>query len=418
METVGRKEHIVVLGAGIGGLATALRLERFAKTANCNVTVIDRDRFHCYHALLYQSATAFGLAHPQRDALLRSSAMVPVCGLPHSALLNELHMIRGEILGIDRGRREISLRDGTTVHYDTVIFALGSVSNDFGIRGVREFTVALRNEHDAEVIREQLVNCRERAAKGETVRCLIAGAGVSGVEIAGACGAEIQSLVQMGKIQQHHFQIEMIEASPSVLPGFPPAAQAAVTQRLVNLGVNIRCGTTLAEVRAHTAVYQDGSTENYDLILWCGGLLGHPLLEHLRGTMNKKRQLEVNSFFQMPQDEHVYGIGDAVTAVDPKTHTQLPQTASVAVAEGRFVADHILARLLGRPSKEMFIAPNAPIAIPIGHRFGIFIKGKKVTVGLWGWVERKWLDWKYFRSIAPWQSAWEMFRRGFFPPLG
>lgn len=418
METVGKKHHIVIVGAGIGGLATALRLEQFAKAAHCNVTVIDRDRFHCYHALLYQSATAFGITHPQRDVFLRSSSLVPVCGLPHSALLSEIHMIRGEVEGIHPEHHAVTLRDGTRVLFDTLVFALGSVSNDFGIRGIQEYSIPLRTEHDAEAIRAALIKCRERAMKGERVRIVIAGAGVSGVEIAGACGAEIADLVRSGEVVPKNFVIEVIEASPKVLPGFPPAAQDAVVRRLTDLGVTIRCGVKLSEVTASATVYEDGTSESYDTLLWCGGLLGHPLVASLSGSLNKKRQVEVTANFEVPNTPNIFVIGDAASAVDPKTHTPLPQTAAVAVAEGRWVADTILQRLQHSPTSNSFTAPESAIAIPIGHRYGVYIHGTKVIVGYRAWLIRKWLDWKYFRSIAPWQSAWEMFRRGFFPPLG
>jgi NADH dehydrogenase FAD-containing subunit len=414
----GKKHSVVILGAGIGGLAAALRLERRAREAECNVTVIDRDRYHCYHALLYQSATAFGLEHPERSSFLRSSAMVPICGLPHGKLLNELHMIQGEIRSIDRSKRLVVLADGTSVPYDTLICALGSVSNDFGIRGVQEYGIALKTEHDAERIRTALVRCRERAQAGEHVRCLIAGAGVSGIEIAGACGAELATLHASEGLANGSFQIELLDASPSVLPGFPTAAQRVVEQRLRALGVHIACNTKLQEITATEAICVDGTRKPYDLLIWCGGLLGHPVCQTLHATYNKKGQVEVNAFFQLPQDPSVYVIGDAATAVDPRSNSPLPQTAAVAVTEGRSVADHIISQLLHLPTPRPFQAPQATIAIPIGQHFAIAIRGQRVIVGWQAWLERKWLDWKYFRSIAPWQSAWEMFRRGFFPPLG
>src|SRR5215216_4077109 len=117
-----RGKRVLILGAGFGGLTTAMELTKLDSGAA--VTLIDRVNFHLFTPILYQVAT--GLVEPGHIAYaVRSIAREYGFGFRE-----------GEVLEIDLDRSRVVLDSGELA-YDALVLALGSTTNYFGNEGLQ-----------------------------------------------------------------------------------------------------------------------------------------------------------------------------------------------------------------------------------------------------------------------------------------
>ena len=170
--------HIVVVGAGFGGLHAVRALAHLP----VRITVIDRRNHHLFQPLLYQVATA-GLSAPD-------------VGYPIRKLFHGLPNVTtwmAEVTKIDRATRTVTLHDGVTVTYDHLVLALGMVTNHFGRQDWARATIGLKTLDEALEIRRRVINAFEFAERTEDAEArramltfVVVGAGPTGVELAGA----------------------------------------------------------------------------------------------------------------------------------------------------------------------------------------------------------------------------------------
>ncbi|MEY4723158.1 MAG: hypothetical protein RLZZ324_671, partial [Candidatus Parcubacteria bacterium] len=148
------QKHVVILGAGFGGIATAHALARACMSGAIKVTIIDRSRFHVFTPLLYEAATGF-VEHENLGTakLLESGVNLDIASLvaPWGA-----DFLCDEVTGHDAAAREVTLASGARVPYDKLVVALGAEINFFGIPGLKENAVVLKNVHDADRLRQRV----------------------------------------------------------------------------------------------------------------------------------------------------------------------------------------------------------------------------------------------------------------------
>ena len=236
MNTNNQKQpHIVIIGAGFGGLHAARALAKDP----VRVTLIDRNNYHLFQPLLYQVATA-GIT-PEEIAY-------PVRSIFRAQRNLEFRM--AEVNEIDVEHRRL-LTTGGEVHYETLIVAAGGKTNHFGMESVAANSISLKGLEDAVAVRNHLLHQFEQAAQepDEAVRraqltFVIAGGGPSGVETAGA----ISELVQMvlahdyGSIARSEVQVLLLEGADQLLAAFPPALSQQAARALAGKGVQVRFG--------------------------------------------------------------------------------------------------------------------------------------------------------------------------------
>ncbi|HET8617790.1 MAG TPA: FAD-dependent oxidoreductase, partial [Acidimicrobiales bacterium] len=182
---MGVRPHVVVVGAGFGGLAVARGLDRLP----VEVTLVDRQNFTTFQPLLYQVATS---------GLNDADVAHPVRGLFHRQ--RNLHVRRGEVTGVDWDRRVLGLADAREVPFDHLVLAVGAVATWFGIPGAERHAIPLYTLEDADRLRNHVLERFEAADadpslidEGE-LNFAVVGGGPTGVETAGAL-AELFSVV-------------------------------------------------------------------------------------------------------------------------------------------------------------------------------------------------------------------------------
>ena len=282
----GSAHQIVIVGGGAGGLELATRLgDTLGRRGQVADTLVDRARTHVWKPKLHEiAAGSMNMDAHELDYLAQ-------------AHWHHFQYRTGEMTGLNRARRQIHLAPyiddegrqviaARSLPYDTLVMAVGSLTNDFGTPGVAQHAIKLETAPDARLFNQRLVNAALRAhsrddhgvdgdGQADTPRHLrvaIIGAGATGVELAAELHHTMRELVSYGmqSIQiERDLRIDLIEAAERVLPGLPPRLSTATEELLRGLGVQVHTNARVASVEAHTVVLADGQRIDADLIVWC-----------------------------------------------------------------------------------------------------------------------------------------------------
>src|SRR5579864_7473304 len=150
IEDSSHAHHVVIVGAGFGGLEVAHRLAR----TPLRITVIDQQNHHLFQPLLYQVATA---------SLATSEIAWPVRRLLRKR--KEVTTLLAVVTGIDSEDRKVLLEDGGVVGYDTLVLATGARHAYFGHDEWEPYAPGLKTLEDATSIRRRVLLSFERAER-------------------------------------------------------------------------------------------------------------------------------------------------------------------------------------------------------------------------------------------------------------
>ncbi len=372
------RPHVVIIGAGFGGLSAALRLAR----VRADITVIDRRNYHLFQPLLYQVATA---------ALSPADIAAPIRGILSRQTNTEV--ILGTVTGIDTAGRAV-LIGGRRVPYDHLIIATGARESYFGHDEWAAVTSGLKNIEDATAMRRRILVAFERAEdcedEGERRRFLtfvVIGGGPTGVELAGALGELAKAALarDFRHIDPATARIVLVEAGPRLLPSFPPRLSSVAAAALQRLGVEVRLGTAVTSCDRDGAVLGDERLDSRTLI-WAAGVAASPAASWLGIEPGRAARVPVGPDLTLPGHPEIFVIGD--TAEVAGANGPLPGVAPVAKQQGAYVAGAIAARIAGK-------SPPGPFRY---RDFGnLATIGRREAVADFGWLRLTgrlaWLTW-------------------------
>ena len=340
------QHRVTIIGGGFGGLSAALRLKR----APVQVTLIDRCNYHLFQPLLYQVATGAlspaNIASPLRNVLKRQK---------------NTRVLLGEAIGIDAAKRRVILSDGA-VDYDTLVIATGSSHQYFGHDEWAQFAPGLKTVEDATDMRRRILlafEAAEREQNPEKLRAwmtfVIAGAGPTGVELAGTLGEIANDTLRhdFRNIRPSEARIILVEGADRVLPSYPVGLSAAARRMLERLSVTVRTSTMVTDVTKESVTIRAGGgseTIPTRTVLWAAGVLASPLgrilSEEAGAMLDKAGRVIVERDLTVPGHPEIFVIGDLAN-FSHQTGKPLPGVAQPAIQEGRYVANAIAGRLRG-----------------------------------------------------------------------
>ncbi len=382
--TASSPHHVVLVGAGFGGLYAAKALKR----APIELTVIDRRNFHLFQPLLYQVATG-GLspgeiASPVRHVLRRHS---------------NTRVWMAEVRDIDVQKRCLAL-DESEIFYDTLILASGSHHHYFGHDEWAPLAPGLKTIEDATEMRGRILAAFEHAElepdpdeRRALLTFVIVGAGPTGVELAGALAEIANDTLRhdFRSINPAHARILLLEGTDRVLPAFPPDLGAAAERDLVKLGVRCRTGTTVTDLNAGGVTVRTGNGVEFipsKTVLWAAGVqasnLGQILAERAGAPLDRSGRLIVQPDLTVPGHPEIFAIGDLAN-FSHQTGKPLPGVAPVAMAEGRYVARAIQARLRGERPPPFHYRDKGTLAT-IGRNKAVADFGRLHITGFPAWI--------------------------------
>lgn len=312
--------HVVIVGGGAGGLELATKLgDSLGKQGKAHITLIDKSKTHVWKPLLHEIAA--GSMNPEKYELVYIA----------QAHWHHFKFRLGSMDSLDRAQREITIsahydEDGKeviprrTLQYDTLIIAVGSTTNDFGIKGASEYSIALDTQDQAERFHRRLHNALLRAQtqleplQAGQLEVVIVGAGATGVELSAELHNTTRELALYGldKIDaDRDVQISLVEAGDRVLPALPARLSSSVNLELNKLRVHLYTGERVTEVTEKGVHTHSGRFLPSALVVWAAGIKAPDFLHEIGGLeSNRINQLLVNRTLQTTLDEAIFAFGD------------------------------------------------------------------------------------------------------------
>ncbi len=371
------RPHIVIVGAGFGGLAAAHGLAGAA----ADVTVIDRRNYHLFQPLLYQVATAglspAQIASPIR-AILRRAANVRV--------------VLGKVSGIDKERRLITVDQGT-IAYDHLILATGARHSYFGRDDWESAAPGLKKIDDAIGIRRRLLTAfedAEAASSAELRRRLLTfvviGGGPTGVEMAGAIAelARVALRRDFRNIDPADARVVLVEAGKRLLPTFPAVLGNAACEALQQLGVEVRLGTAVTQCDSEGVTIGEERLAAATIV-WGAGVMASAAAQWLGVAKDRAGRVLVGPDLTVAGYPEISCIGDTACAVDA-AGKPLPGLAPVAKQQGAYVARRLRAVLSGKVAPRPFRYRGWGTMATIGRRAAVADLGWVKLDGTLAWL--------------------------------
>jgi NADH dehydrogenase len=370
------RSHVVVIGAGFGGLAAAKRLGKLP----VEVTVIDHNNFHLFQPMLYQVATA-GLSPADISAPIRH-------------ILREQRntgVLMAEVTGVDMQEHQVHMHD-QSIHYDYLIVATGATSNYFGHEEWKPLAPGMKTLDEAIAVRRVVLSAFEAAEREPDeekrqalLTFVLVGGGPTGVELAGSI-AELTHKALLGDFQHvdpKRARIVLVEGESRIMPSFPPSLTDKATRKLKQMGVEIHTGVHVKDVKPDGVMIGNEhlAAEN---VIWTAGVKASPAAQWLHAPTDHDGRVKVQSDLTIPDHPNIFVIGD--TALVIENGKKLPGLAPVAMQEGRYVASVIADRIAGKTTSQPFHYFNKGTMATVGRSFGVVDIGPLHFTGFFAWL--------------------------------
>jgi NADH:ubiquinone reductase (H+-translocating) len=369
--------HVVIVGAGFGGLAVAQGLAG----ARVRITIIDQRNHHLFQPLLYQVGTA---------VLATSEIAWPIRHLVRKR--PEITTLLAVVSGVDAENRRVIVEDGTAVAFDSLVLATGARHAYFGHDEWEPFAPGLKTLEDATAIRRGILLSLERAEREtdpDTQAALltfaIIGGGPTGVELAGAIAELVyENLVgDFRRIDTRKARVLLIEAGPRVLPSFAPDLSDYAHQALRRLGVEVHLGAAVTDCNSNGVTF-GGQSVAAAVVLWAAGVRASPAAAWLGASADNAGRIKIESDLSVPGNPEIFAIGDTAT-VNVWKGKPAPGIAPAAKQQGSHVARTIKQRLAGHAEPRPFKYRHAGDLATIGKRSAVID---------FGWCKlRGWIAW-------------------------
>jgi len=369
--------HVVILGAGFGGLGVALGLAK----SPVRITIVDQRNHHLFQPLLYQVATA---------TLATSEIAWPIRQLMRKR--KEVTTLLGTVSAIDAERRTVVLEDGGTIGYDTLAVATGARHAYFGHDEWEPHAPGLKTLEDATSIRRRVLLAFEHAER-ETdperrrawLTFVIVGGGATGVELAGAIVELAHATLpdEFRHIDTRKARVLLIEAGPRILPTFTEDLSAYAHAALERLGVEIQLGAPVSECTAEGVVY-GGRPLAAKVILWAAGVRASPAAAWLGAPADNAGRVKVEPDLSVPGHPDIFVIGDTAT-INAWHGKPVPGIAPAAKQQGAHVGAMIRRRLAGDASISPFRYKHSGNLATIGKRAAVIDFGWLKIRGYVAW---------------------------------
>ncbi len=404
-----RWPHVVVVGAGFGGLTAVERLKRLP----VRITLIDKRNYHLFQPLLYQIATATlnpaDIATPIRS-LFRPDGNVRV--------------LKGEVKAIDSAAKTVTYGDDQVLEYDKLVLATGASHSYFGRDEWGEFAPGLKTIEDGVAVRASILNAFEQAEacedEGRIERLLtfvVVGAGPTGVELAGAIAelAKLNVEREFRTVDPANARVILVQSGNRILPAFPEELSAKAQASLEALGVEIRTGSRVTEIAERHVRIGDDTLIETETVLWAAGVTASPAARWLGAECDRSGRVLVDDQLRVQGLKDVFAIGDTAGSMAWEGKP-VPGLAPAAKQAGAYVSRVVEAELLDKECPGPFEYKHQGSLATIGRKsavadFGSFKLSGSTAWWLWGLVHVGFLTGARNRVTVLINWGWSFFAR-------
>jgi NADH dehydrogenase len=356
-------KKIVILGAGYGGLLTAVNIRKYLNKDQAEVTVINQYPTHQIITELHRLAAG---------SVSEQSVAMPLKKLFKGKDI-DLKIAKVESFSVDQ--KEVKLSDGSFLTYDALVVALGSKTAYFGIPGLEENSMVLKSAEDANNIHKHIEDrIREYAnSKNEAdATIVIGGGGLTGVELVGEIADIMPALAKKYGVDAKAVKLLLVEAGPKILPVLPDILIERATASLEARGVQFLTGLPVTNVDGNVIELKDGQKVVANTFVWTGGVQGNPLVGESGLEVNRGRAT-VNEYLQSTSHENVFVVGDSAVVFGPDGRP-FPPTAQIAWQMGEQTGYNVYAYLENKDRKE-FSQINSGTLASLGRKDAVATVG-------------------------------------------
>jgi NADH dehydrogenase len=379
---------IVILGAGYGGVMTALRLQKQLNYNEADVTLVNKHDYHYITTHLHMPAA--GTDSPE-------NARVSI-----SKLIDEfkIDFVKSTVVQIRPQDRKVILEDGT-LSYDYLVIGVGGEPETFGIPGLKEHALNIRSINSVRLIREhieyQFAKYKREPHRTDYLTFVVGGAGFTGIEFVGELADRIPQLCREFDVDPQLVKLINIEAAPTALPGFDPELVEYAMEVLRKKGVTFRIGTPIKECKPDGVIVGEGEEIKAQTVIWTGGVRGNRLIEEA-GFETMRGRVKVDEYLRAPGHDNVYIVGDN-SLVFNEEGRPYPPTAQIAMQQGVAVAHNLVASIRNQALKKFEFKSKGTVAsLGKGEAIGIAF-GKKYKGWTAAWL-KKLIDLRYLFIIG------------------
>lgn len=360
-------KHIVILGAGYGGVLSALNIRKYMSKEQARVTVVNQYPTHQIITELHRLAAG---------SIAERAVALPLEKLFKGKDI-DLRITKVDSFSVDN--KQVKLHDGTVLTYDALVVGLGSITAYFGIPGLEQYSMVLKSADDANRIHRHIEEKLAEYAKSKNpadATILIGGGGLTGVELVGEIADKLPELSKKYGIKQEEVQLMLVEAGPKILPVLPDNLIERATASLEKRGVKFLTGLPVTNVEGNTIDLQDGQKIVANTFVWTGGVQGNPLVGESGLEVNRGRAT-VNEFLQSTSHKDVFVAGDSAVyfGADGRPY---PPTAQIAWQMGELIGYNLYAYLTGG-HMETFSPVNSGTLASLGRKDAVATIGASNT---------------------------------------
>lgn len=343
-------ETIVIVGGGAGGLELATYLGNKIGKKKANVILIDRNSTHLWKPLLHEVAT--GSLDDGTDAVsyrahathhnfsFRQGTMSGLDSENKQVIIAPIYNEEGELLVAER-----------RIAYDKLVLAIGSQSNDFGTKGVKENCFFLDGSEQAKMFQKRFLESVLKFSFNDDhdVKIAIVGGGATGIELSADLYNAAAHLNDygFGKLKRTNINVTLIEAGPRLIPALTEKVSAAALSELTKTGVDVRLNTMVTEALEDGLITKDGEKIEADLMVWAAGVKAPEFTKEFGFETNRLNQIEIKDTLQTTVDDSVYVIGDCAALI--QDGKPIPPRAQAAHQMAKVCGKNIVAALEGKP---------------------------------------------------------------------
>ncbi len=363
--------RVVVLGAGYGGLNSALQLERQlsqSKDRNWEIILVDRCNYHQHVIMIHEIAA---------NSTAPEEAVIPLAYLLNG---KRITFMQGDVKDVDLGGQQVAF-DSQRIDYDRLVVALGSETSYFGIPGAEQNTLGLKSVDDARRINAHIKRTfliarnSSRKDRASLLTFVVCGGGYSGVELTGELADWLPELALANDIDPSEVRLVVVEAAPTILMGYPAGLPGKASELLVKKGVELQVGSPVAEIGEGMVKIRSGETIAAHTILWTGGVQGPAALAQWGLQTGAKGRAVVNGYLESVSHPGVYVIGDCSLVVNPNTGRPAAPSAQMALQQAPHVAENLEAELVGG-QRETFRPAGTGEVFSMGRRHAYAVLGR------------------------------------------
>jgi NADH dehydrogenase len=354
--------HVVVIGAGFGGLNVARQL----RNTSVQITLIDRQNYHLFQPLLYQVAIAgllpSQIAYPLRTIFRRQK---------------NITFQLGEVMEINLEARYVKM-NGSVIAYDYLVIAVGAETNFFGMDSIQQDGFQVKDIQNAVSTRNHLLKMFEQASREADaakrramLTFVVVGGGPTGVETAGALAELINHVMikDFSDMNLDEARVILLEASDHLITPYPHELRHATFDLLRREQVEILLNTKLADFNGQTATLGDGRQIATHTLIWTAGIKAAPILDSLGVKRAGAGRVQVASTLQLPWHPEVFVLGDAAYLLNDAGQP-LPMLSTVAIQQGKATARNIQ-RIINGKSPQPFQYKDPGLLATIGRNAAV-----------------------------------------------